>query len=97
MNLRAAITPAPLSSSDADALAHAIHGDPFSVLGPHGTESGRVIRAFLPGARAVEVLRRSDRAVVARLEETAPAGLFQALVSDQAPYLLRIAWPDAVQ
>jgi 1,4-alpha-glucan branching enzyme len=97
MTLHAAIKPPPLAGSDADALARAIHGDPFSVLGPHHTPGGLVIRAFLPGARAVEVLRRADRAVVARLDESGPPGLFQGVVGDHAPYLLRITWPDAVQ
>ena len=44
------------------ALAHGLHLNPFGVLGPHYSPEGRVIRAFLPGATKVEVLRRSDRA-----------------------------------
>src|SRR2546421_12603997 len=97
MTLRAAIKPPPLASGDADALARAIHGDPFSVLGPHDTPGGLVIRTFVPGARAVEVLRREDRAILARLDESAPPGLFQGIVGDHAPYLLRISWSDATQ
>ena len=97
MTLHTTIKPPPLAGGHADALARAIHGDPFSVLGPHHTEGGLVIRAFLPGARAVEVLRREDRAVIGRLEEGEPSGLFQGIVADHAPYLLRITWPDAVQ
>ncbi|TMJ01284.1 MAG: 1,4-alpha-glucan branching protein GlgB [Alphaproteobacteria bacterium] len=97
MTLRATIKPPPLAGSDADALARAIHGDPFSVLGPHQTPGGLVIRALLPGARSVDVLRRQDRTVIGRLEESDPPGLFQGVVSDRTPYLLRIGWPDAVQ
>jgi len=50
-----------LPRPEAEALAYGRHGDPFKVLGPRDTSSGRVIRAFLPGAHGVEVLRRSDR------------------------------------
>jgi 1,4-alpha-glucan branching enzyme len=55
-----------------------------------------VIRVLLPGARAVEVLRRSDRKPIGRLE-AALEGLFEGTVVDRAPYLLRIEWPGAVQ
>ena len=79
-----------------EALAHALHGDPFHVLGPHETASGSVVRSFLPGAVAVEVLRRVDRARLGRLEAS-DSGLFQGLVSERAPYLLRITWPGGMQ
>jgi len=92
-----AILPPELSLPEADAIAHGRHGDPFRVLGPHDTAEGRVVRAFLPGAKAVELLRRSDRAVIGRLEAQQPDGMFEATVADRSPYLLRIAWPGAVQ
>ena len=82
--------------SEIEALAHALHGDPFHVLGPHETASGSVVRAFLPGAVAVEVLRRADRARLGRLEAS-DSGLFQGGVSERAPYLLRITWPGGMQ
>ena len=37
------------------ALADGALRDPFAVLGPHDTGLGRIVRAFLPGALAVEV------------------------------------------
>jgi 1,4-alpha-glucan branching enzyme len=79
------------------ALAHALHPNPFGVLGPHDNPDGRVIRAFLPGARQVEVLRRADQAHLATLEATDESGLFEGLVADPSPYLFRIRWPQAVQ
>jgi 1,4-alpha-glucan branching enzyme len=97
MTVHASFSVPHLEAGDAEALAHALHGDPFAVLGPHDTPSGRVVRAFVPGANAVEVLRRTDRAILGRLEEGTPPGLFQGVVSDASPYLLRITWPDAVQ
>ncbi len=86
-----------LVREEADALAYARHGDPFSVLGPHDSPGGRVVRVFLPGAQAVEVLRRGDRARIGMLSAGAPEGLFEGPVSDRAPYLLKITWPGAEQ
>jgi 1,4-alpha-glucan branching enzyme len=79
------------------ALAHGAHDNPFSVLGPHDTLEGRVIRAFLPGATKVEVVRCSDGVVVTVLEARGEHGLFESLINDRTPYRLRIFWSDAVQ
>src|SRR5579863_2260413 len=81
----------------AAALARGVDGNPFALLGPHDTPEGRVIRAFLPGATKVEVLRRSDGAVLAGLAPGSKPGLFENLVPERVSYRLRIAWPDAVQ
>ncbi len=86
-----------LDPESARALAHATHDNPFAVLGPHDTPDGRVIRALLPGARKVEVLRRTDGAVLARLEPRTEYGLFESIVNDCTSYRLRISWPGAVQ
>ena len=51
--------PWQLDAESVRALAHGIHPNPFGVLGPQDSPEGRVIRAFLPGASKVEVLRRS--------------------------------------
>src|ERR1700722_7913150 len=86
-----------LDPGSVHALAHGVHPDPFGVLGPHLSEDGRVIRAFLPGARKVDVLRRSDRAHLTTLACTGTNDLFEGLVADRSPYLLRIHWPQAIQ
>ena len=92
-----AAAPRPLAREEADALAYARHGDPFKVLGPQETANGRVIRAFLPGATRVDVVRRKDRVRIGTLDRREPDGLFEGPVNDRAPYLLQIAWPGAVQ
>ncbi len=92
-----AVAPSTLAAPEAAALAEARHGDPFKVLGPRDTSAGRIIRTFLPGAEAVEVVRRSDKASIGRLRPTGPDGYFEGTVVDRAAYLLRITWPAAVQ
>ena len=42
---------------DVARIAAARHGDPFSVLGLHLIEGGAVVRAFVPGAERLEVLK----------------------------------------
>jgi 1,4-alpha-glucan branching enzyme len=69
------------------------HGDPFSFLGMHQAEGGTVVRAFLPGARAVEVVSR-DGDAIGTLERIHPDGLFAGPVRQSVPYRLRVAWED---
>lgn len=81
----------------AEALRHGRHGDPFAILGPHGGGKARVVRAFLPGAKAVRaVCRDGDRAGVA-LRELFGDGLFSGVVDAAGPYELAITWPDGVE
>ena len=86
-----------LDAQSALALASGTHGDPFSVLGPRDTPAGRVIRAFMPGALNVDVIGRAVRAPIGSLERRMPHGLFEGVVQGRIPYLLRIAWPNAIQ
>ncbi|WP_421996845.1 1,4-alpha-glucan branching protein GlgB [Reyranella sp.] len=90
------MTPPRLDRGEVEALMTARHRDSFSVLGPHDGPDGRMIRAYLPGARLVEVLRRGDGASLGRLAEVEP-GLFEGPVADASPYRLRVEWPGAVQ
>ncbi|MEJ2515253.1 MAG: 1,4-alpha-glucan branching protein GlgB [Gammaproteobacteria bacterium] len=75
-----------LSREGIEALVSGRHGDPFSLLGPHDTPGGCVIRAFMPGAiRAWIVPGASDNAV--RMERLHEAGFFEAhLESRPAAY-----------
>jgi 1,4-alpha-glucan branching enzyme len=81
----------------AQALADAILGDPFAVLGPHKTPQGWVVRAFLPAAARVQVVGRPDGQVLGTLDRGATDGLFEGLVDDFKPYRLRISWTNSVQ
>ncbi|HWT12719.1 MAG TPA: 1,4-alpha-glucan branching protein GlgB [Allosphingosinicella sp.] len=74
------------------AAAEAVAGrltDPFSLLGPHGG----IVRSFQPGASSVELLARDDRRLLGRLEHFRD-GLWTGSLAEEAPYLLRIGWPD---
>ncbi len=85
-----------LDRGEVEALMMARHRDSCRVLGPHDGPDGRTVRAYLPGAQSVEVLRCADRASLGTLPEVEP-GLFDGAVADASPYLLRIQWPAAVQ
>ena len=86
-----------LPEGAAEALASGTVRDPFALLGPRGTAGGRIVRAFLPGALEVEVLPRFGGHSLGRLAPTVPQGLFVGPVTSDEAYLLRVAWPDAVQ
>jgi 1,4-alpha-glucan branching enzyme len=88
--------PWQLDAETARALARGAQVDPFATLGPHDSGDARIIRAFLPGALKVEVLRL-DGSVLTPLERGEQPGLFENIVREKVPYRLRIVWPDAVQ
>jgi 1,4-alpha-glucan branching enzyme len=76
-----------------EALAEARHPDPFSVLGPHVEASGIVVRAILPTAERVTVLRNGSGAVEMTQRHT--AGVFEATLTDATEipdYRLRVAY-----
>jgi 1,4-alpha-glucan branching enzyme len=96
----------------AEAIAAGHHGDPFSVLGPHPWGKGEtIVRAFLPGARRVDVVTR-DGTLLGTLQPAHVDGFFEGTIARStgvaperaapgAPvrshYLLRIDWPGGVQ
>ena len=86
-----------ISPDQAWQLAAGCLRDPFAILGPFQTEAGRYMRAFLPGAEAVEIVARDDGRHLATLSPTQPDGLFVGLVEGNGPYRFRIQWPGAVQ
>ena len=81
---------------DIELICTARHGDPFSVLGPHAEGSGVSIRAFLPGARQVQVLDAATGQPLATLEKRHADGFFEQLLAlpAQAPYRLQVRWND---
>lgn len=68
-----------LSEETIAALVGGYHGDPFNVLGPHQTQNGLIINAFLPFAAQVEVIDLEND-TVAQMIRLHDDGLFQALL-----------------
>jgi 1,4-alpha-glucan branching enzyme len=83
--------PAELPFAALDALAHARHGDPFAVLGPHRLAPGLwEVRAVLPEARAAQVVG-PDGGLIATMERRHPAGIFIARLSTRERPVYRLA------
>jgi 1,4-alpha-glucan branching enzyme len=90
--------PTSLLQDHVSALAEARHHDPFAILGPHAGEGKNkwLVRLYLPGALAVEVLPREGGGRPVEAREVAP-GLFEAPLSRKPRYRLGITWPEARQ
>ena len=89
-----------MSEHDAVLAADLLEGrltDPFGFLGAHGSEAGRVVRTFQPGASAVEVVAREGGRRLAVLQPVGAAGLFSGAIAEATPYVLRIDWHGTVQ
>ena len=79
-----------------DALAAFLsgdHGAPFTLLGPHPTDDGLVVRLFRPDAGAVTLVLSSGE----RVEMTCidPVGLYEATVPGEWPgsqYVFDVTW-----
>ncbi|WP_340119796.1 1,4-alpha-glucan branching protein GlgB [Pelagibius sp. 7325] len=87
--------------AEIDALVRGAHGDPFHILGMHGAEEGRLtVRAFVPGADAVEVTDRKSGRRVAELRQLHDGGFFAGPVprrKNRFPYRLRARFGDGSQ
>ena len=73
-----------VSGADLQAILGARHGDPFSVLGPHQTDAGLAIRAFVPNADELSVITPDGRAL-GTLTLKHPHGFFEGLMPEAEP------------
>jgi 1,4-alpha-glucan branching enzyme len=81
-----------------DALVRGRLNDPFAVLGPHQTAQGRAVRAFFPGALALEVRGARDGRLLGQLAPHPEyEGFFCGIVAGNSSYIFRIQWPGTVQ
>jgi 1,4-alpha-glucan branching enzyme len=66
-----------MKPGELDALAGGYHGDPFSLLGPHGSGEGHVVRALLPLAASVVMLSGEERKAMHRIHA---GGIWEARI-----------------
>jgi 1,4-alpha-glucan branching enzyme len=85
-----------LNQNRVQRLQCAEDGDPFSFLGPHAQGDETLVRVWLPGADAVELLA-SDGSPMGRMHCSDPQGLFELQLPQAQRYRLRIHWPGSVQ
>ncbi|MEN7343259.1 MAG: 1,4-alpha-glucan branching protein GlgB [Pseudomonadota bacterium] len=78
-------------------VVNGTHGDPFSVLGCHGTDEKSTVTCFYPKASAVMLCDQRGKDVC-QLTEIHPAGVFRATINKvPARYRLKVTWPDGNQ
>ncbi|MEL7312098.1 MAG: 1,4-alpha-glucan branching protein GlgB [Pseudomonadota bacterium] len=75
-------------------LAEGKHADPFSLLGPHELDGGRVATCFVPGAARVAAVDSQGKQI-RRARRVHDAGIYRAEIGD-TDYRWRVHWPDGV-
>lgn len=87
-----------LPDADVQALVGARHADPFSVLGLHQAEDGRMwVRALLPGAQSAVVLDAPTGRPLCTMLARHPDGLFEGPIPRRRhrfDYRLQVRWDD---
>ncbi|MDG9924224.1 MULTISPECIES: 1,4-alpha-glucan branching protein GlgB [unclassified Pseudomonas] len=83
--------------TDLERLRRAEHGDPFAFLGPQPDGDGSLVRVWLPGALAVELLAADSGELLGAMQLEDAGGLFSLRLDRPRPYRLRIHWPEAEQ
>ena len=77
-------------SKQIEALVRGEHGDPFSLLGPHPSDDGWVVRVINPGADEITLIDDAGE-VIAPMRRIHPEGLFEAqLPGGAVPYRLQV-------
>ncbi|WP_460448017.1 1,4-alpha-glucan branching protein GlgB [Alsobacter sp. SYSU BS001988] len=90
--------PRDLSAEAIAAVAHASHGDPFAVLGPHEVAPGLwEVRAMLPQALRVWIVGVDGETELAAMQRRHPAGFFTGRFESggRPGYRLRIETADS--
>ena len=83
--------------NDLQRLQHAEHGDPFAFLGPQRDADGALVRVWLPGALAVELLAAGSGEMLGAMQLEDASGLFSLRLDHEQAYRLRIHWPQGEQ
>ena len=87
--------------ADLERILRGEHSDPFQILGAHPAQShgktGIAVRAFLPQAEKVSLLRSGAPASSVPMERFHPEGLFEAFIAGKEelfPYRLQVTTAD---
>jgi 1,4-alpha-glucan branching enzyme len=84
-----------MTAQDMEAIVYGSHGDAFSVLGPHRTDAGWEVRAFLPQAMDAAVLVDGSEHPMRKVRTE---GFFVAtLADDPGRYKLRVTLWNGTQ
>ncbi|MNF36038.1 1,4-alpha-glucan branching enzyme GlgB [compost metagenome] len=78
-------------------LRRAEEGDPFAYLGPQRQGQGTLVRVWLPGAEAVELLAADSGESLGSMARSDAEGLFELQLAECPAYRLRIQWPGGQQ
>ncbi|MDH4612506.1 1,4-alpha-glucan branching protein GlgB [Pseudomonas sp. BN102] len=78
-------------------LRRAEEGDPFAYLGPQRQGEDTLVRVWLPGAEAVELLAADSGESLGAMARTDAEGLFELQLAECPAYRLRIRWPGGQQ
>ena len=73
-----------LPPAAAEAIVTGRHGDPFSVLGPHGDAGSFRVRTFAPHVEGVALVK-PDGSFIADMDRIHPDGLFAAVFDKEIP------------
>ncbi|HWS39677.1 MAG TPA: 1,4-alpha-glucan branching protein GlgB [Arenimonas sp.] len=90
-----------LEQAHVNALMAARHTDPFSVLGMHTCDSGKIcVRTIQPGAQSVQVVDAKTGNTLTTLIRTNIAGFFEGIIPRRQKrfnYLLKIIWESGIE
>lgn len=77
-----------LAVEELNALTSAKHGDVFSILGMHHhpSDTGLLVRVFLPDALSVDVVNCKTNEIVVRLDMVDQAGVFEGQLGNRQPF-----------
>jgi len=81
---------------DIDAIIGGTHGEAFSILGPHQTDDGWQVRAYLPGAESIELLCKQQQSSLGTMQRIHGAGFFSIDLdtAERPNYCLQVHYPE---
>ena len=79
-----------VNEAEVAAIVDGDHGDPFAYLGLHEGDGGLVLRAMLPGARAVAAIDPETRRTIVQLRRVHDAGMFVGTLARRTRFRYRL-------